>query len=548
MRRGARLNALLSRSMSLASYTPTRSMKSKFTKSHGTWNLSKMLWFGFGAALAIVFVLSLFSLRGVNRLLLTSKQLIEGNAIDAHFSQLVADHLNWSQQLSFLFTDSRVTEVAVQTDPSKCNLGKWLSSSGREDLESQYPETGSDFAEIVEWHEKLHESAAQISRTYDGGKDQARVAEASEIYSRQSIPSLERLQALLQDIRGKIAVKSIKEDDLLSEATVQRSLIAGFVVVCAFASIGISVLITRAAERRISRSANAIADASVSVVCAAEQLQSSSQEVASSTSQQASSLEETAAAMVEISLQTDANRKQAQAMSAITDESVQAVQSTRSHLDNLKSKIRALSDGSKKIRHVVQSIDEIAFQTNILALNASVEAARAGAAGAGFSVVADEVRALAQRAAASARETGEMIDASVLRISESEQHVLLCYGSFDRVLETSGSVRELVGQVAESSSEQANGISQINLSLSQMDRAVQANAAGAEESASAALEMRQLASNLEAHVQSLQQFAGARFASETTAKSEARQSNAPLVQLHPRARGRTDLRHFASRN
>ncbi len=144
---------------------------------------------------------------------------------------------------------------------------------------------------------------------------------------------------------------------------------------------------------------------------------------------------------------------------------------------------------SQETQKIIKSIDEIAFQTNLLALNAAVEAARAGEAGAGFAVVADEVRNLAARSAEAAKSTAELIGSTVDKVSASREVAAKSLSGIEMVVEKSSKVGELIGEISAASQEQSNGIGQINIAVSEMDKVTQQNAANAEESAAAAEEL-----------------------------------------------------------
>jgi methyl-accepting chemotaxis protein len=186
---------------------------------------------------------------------------------------------------------------------------------------------------------------------------------------------------------------------------------------------------------------------------------------------------------------TKRNADNADSAKSLANQTRQAADTGATDMSDMARAMDAIKASSDSIAKIIKTIDEIAFQTNILALNAAVEAARAGDAGLGFAVVAEEVRALAQRSAQAARETAEKIEDSICKSQQGVTISTKVAASLQEILHKARTLDDLVAEIASSSREQSQGIGQINSALTQMDRVTQGSAATAEESASAAEEL-----------------------------------------------------------
>jgi methyl-accepting chemotaxis protein len=250
------------------------------------------------------------------------------------------------------------------------------------------------------------------------------------------------------------------------------------------------------------------------LISASGQISSSSQILAEGSSEQAASLEETSSSLEEMSSMTRTNAENANHADKIVRDALKDIGDADSAMTQLTSSMQEISSASDQTRKIVNTIDEISFQTNLLALNAAVEAARAGEAGAGFAVVADEVRNLAMRAAEAAKNTAQLIEQTVRKIDEGAQLVSKTNQAFKLVKTGAEKIGELVGEIAAASNEQAQGITQVNNSVADMDKVVQQNAANAEESASSAEEMKLQSSQLKDTVAQLAALVGRKNGSE----------------------------------
>ncbi|MCU0623071.1 MAG: methyl-accepting chemotaxis protein [Gemmatimonadaceae bacterium] len=238
----------------------------------------------------------------------------------------------------------------------------------------------------------------------------------------------------------------------------------------------------RDALREVTASTDQVTDAS-------GQISQSSESLAEGASRQASSLEETSAGLKELTAQATGNARRAGEAEQIATQAATATDEGTARMGRLGEVLVQMKQSADATARIVKTIDEIAFQTNLLALNAAVEAARAGDAGRGFAVVAEEVRSLARRSAEAAKQTADLIQASVSSAGESalvSEDVARTLGTINqRVRE----VRAVMGEIVSASDAQRTGVAQLSQAVEHINGVVQQTAASAEESSSTAAEL-----------------------------------------------------------
>jgi methyl-accepting chemotaxis protein len=297
--------------------------------------------------------------------------------------------------------------------------------------------------------------------------------------------------------------------------------------VTALMALGFFFLNRRLIVAPLSASITSIRQASTETNAAAHQVFVASTGLAQGASEQAASLEETSASLEEISSMTKRNADNAGAARTTAGDARHAADTGHERMQQMQGAMQSIEQATQDITKILKTIDEIAFQTNILALNAAVEAARAGEAGAGFAVVAEEVRALAQRCATAAKETATKIDDCVQKSHHGVQISSEVAGSFDEIHKHVRQLETLVSEIATASTEQSTGIQQVNRAVSDMDRITQGNAAHAEKTASAATELDAQAVALGSAIEELRRIIGGDIGAAYPAHTK------PTLARHP---------------
>lgn len=389
------------------------------------------------------------------------------------------------------------------------------------DLKSRF-QTASNIEEI----DKVLVAAGQYRQAFDQfALLMAEQNKANDIMVKTARKVEEECAAATADQHAKMA----------NQITMANSVMISTAVAAIVVGVLLSFFIIRGISKTLNRIIAGLKEGADQVASASTQVSAASQSLAAGAFEQAASLEETSATLEQVSSMTLHNAENARQAAGKTQEGNVIVGQANESMNELTVSMGELYRSSSETQKVVKTIDEIAFQTNLLALNAAVEAARAGEAGAGFAVVAEEVRSLALRSAEAAKVTAELIEGTVKKVQAGSQLVEKTNVSFQQVATTTAKVGGLVGGIAAASREQAEGVKQVNIAVNEIDKVIQQNAVNAEESASASKQLNAQAGQMQSMVEELVALIGGRAGRAEALAGEARsvRETAPRRWLKP---------------
>ncbi|WP_411881081.1 methyl-accepting chemotaxis protein [Polaromonas sp. YR568] len=489
----------------------------------------------FTAVLVLTAFLGIFSLVQVGKInqltsdlatdwLPSSRALLEFRVSVARYRTVELQHILSTTEVEMTNYEKSMSDTWALMQKQRAAIEKFIDE----------PEEKPLFAEIVKAMEQsavVHDKLIALSRAQHDDEARLLIRGESLKYNRELNTSLDKLVEL--NVAGAAAADA-SGDKLYAGA---RAWILGILVGSIALGLALAFTIARIVSRPLSEAVSAaqrvaagdltsrievtskdetgqlmqalkdMNDSLVGIVgnvrsgtdtiaTASSQIAAGNHDLSSRTEEQASSLEETAASMEELTSTVKQNADNARQANQLAVSASSVAVKGGSVVAEVVGTMGAINASSRKIVDIIGVIDGIAFQTNILALNAAVEAARAGEQGRGFAVVAAEVRNLAQRSAAAAKEIKTLIDDSVSKVEEGSSQVAQAGRTMDEIVDSVKRVTDIMAEITAASQEQTSGIEQINQAITQMDQVTQQNAALVEEAAAAASSLQEQAGNL----------------------------------------------------
>lgn len=498
-----------------------------------SWTVGRRMMVGFSCVAVLNAAMGLFAVNRFGAVKQQMTQVVDQAlaGVDGGNQIALAAERARRRMLKFMLVDTQAERDAIQADmKAQAAQNDQLYKDYEARITSE--EDRTHFKAYDETRVAWRECRSRLMGLVNAGK----LAEAKKLNEAEFAPLSDRLGDLAANLAkwNHDQADAIKLEAYQTIKTSERTLWTSMAISLGL-SVGLAALIVVSVNRILNRVSAGLELAADQTASAAGQVASASQVLAQGASEQAAALEETSSSLEEMSSMTRKNSDTAQDAAQVAGAAKDATVRGTTAMAKMSSAMQEIEKSATETARILKTIDEIAFQTNLLALNAAVEAARAGEAGKGFAVVAEEVRNLAMRSAEASRTTAGLIEESVGNARSGVSVATEVGKALSDIEAAATKVNTLVAEIAAASREQSTGIEQVNTAVAQMDKVTQSNAASAEESASASVELSSQAESLKEGVAELQRLVnGGKTASlstsvQTTTVKKAKPVRTPVA-------------------
>lgn len=495
---------------------------------HSPMTVEKKLMIGTGTLLILTLILGITSLNSISKLTAsldtatqkTARRLKLGGKIDVFGSDMLGGQRGF---LLYSYTKNAASAQKARALFNSAGEG-WQRSID----EYRSLSVTSEGVKLMDTLQEQLTAWRAVFSEMDALAQKGQVDAALAIGTERGVPIYEA------NSRDTARLGQIEDESLERESAAGKELSTAaywiniILLGACLAAGAVLMAVARSTGRQLQNAATELSQTAEQVAAASIQISASSQTLAQGVSEQAASITETSASSEEITTMTRRNTENSRTAADLMTQTTTVIEDANRMLDQMQASMQDINSSSDKIGEIIKVIDGIAFQTNILALNAAVEAARAGDAGMGFSVVADEVRNLAQRSAQAAKDTASLIEESIKKSGEGSVRLDQLSVAIRAITERADKVKKLIDGVHNGSEEQTRGIEQIAKAMTQMEQVTQSSAAGAEQAAAAGEEMSLQAKSMKKIVDTLEELVGNRdsarmmYAGSRTAQTNAR--------------------------
>ena len=410
----------------------------------------------------------------------------------SNLNRILADELNLLQYTNAQETNALLDSIKSRRDENTTLLEDYIKTNpSKEELDI--------LTKLKEIRLSFNDNVDRVLSLAMQNKN----AQAYALY-KSNIKTVEEYRTIVKDLltlQKNISETLFQENKKATDTANALLIIIGISSLVLMISIGI--IVANGVTKPIQQAIGELTTGSSEVSAAANQVEAASQQLAAGATQQAASIQETSSALEETASMVQQNNENTRQAAIMAKAAKDFAQESNREMSSMMDAMEELTKSSNEIAKIIKVIDEIAFQTNILSLNAAVEAARAGDAGKGFAVVAEEVRNLAQRSAQAAKDTAVIIESNISMFENSVGIAKNVNESLVKIDDESRKVSELLDEIATATEEQTRGIAEINKAIQQMEDVLQTNSSTAEESSAAAIELSSQAENVSQIVTSL---------------------------------------------